>query len=75
MARTMLRARLARPLTYLKGLLSGGAVTTPTIGPSDIVANRQRQLTPSCGGIAPTAERTVGPARMIVGELDTRTRN
>src|ERR1700682_6805810 len=38
-------------------------------------ANRQRHLTPSCGGIAPTAERTVGPARMIVGELDTQTRN
>jgi transposase len=37
--------------------------------------NRQRHLTPSCGGIAPTAERTVGPARMIVGELDTQTRN
>src|SRR6476659_143797 len=25
----------------------------------------QRRLTPSCGGHAPTAERTVGPARMI----------
>ena len=37
--------------------------------------NRQRHLTPSCGGIAPTAERTVGPARMIVGEPDTQTRN
>src|SRR5450432_4590733 len=33
--------------------------------------NRQRHLTPSCGGLTPTAERTVGPARMIVGELDT----
>jgi hypothetical protein len=31
--------------------------------------------TPSCGGLAPTAERTVGPARTIVGELDTQTRN
>jgi hypothetical protein len=30
---------------------------------------------PSCGGFTPTAERTVGPARMIVGELDTQTRN
>jgi hypothetical protein len=28
-----------------------------------------------CGGFAPTAERTVGPARMIVEELDTQTRN
>ena len=37
--------------------------------------NRQRHLTPSCGGLTPTAERTVGPARMIVGELDTQTRN
>ena len=36
--------------------------------------NRQRHLTPSCGGFTPTAERTVGPARMIVGELDTQTR-
>jgi hypothetical protein len=37
--------------------------------------NRQRHLTPSCGGCTPTAERTVGPARTIVGELDTQTRN
>ena len=37
--------------------------------------NRQRHLTPSCGGLTPIAERTVGPARMIVGELDTQTRN
>ena len=28
--------------------------------------NRQRHLTPSCGGFTPTAERTMGPARMIV---------
>jgi len=27
--------------------------------------NRQRHLTPSCGGFTPTAERTVGPARTI----------
>ena len=27
--------------------------------------NRQRHLTPSCGGSTPTAERTVGPARTI----------
>src|SRR3954467_3489422 len=37
--------------------------------------NHQRHLTPSCGGFTPTAERTVGPARTIVGELDTQTRN
>ena len=37
--------------------------------------NRQRHLTPSCGGSTPTAERTVDPARTIVGELDTQTRN
>lgn len=37
--------------------------------------NRQRHLTPSCGGFTPTAERTVGPARTIDGELDTKTRN
>src|SRR5947209_6537965 len=30
---------------------------------------RQRHLTPSCGGHAPTAERTVGPARMIAESL------
>ena len=30
--------------------------------------NCQRHLTPSCGGCTPTAERTVGPARMFVGE-------
>src|SRR6185295_12316299 len=37
--------------------------------------NRQRHLTPSCGGFTPTAERTVDPARTIFGELDTQTRN
>src|SRR3954447_20538393 len=34
--------------------------------------NRQRHLTPSCGGFTPTAERTVGPARMIVESLTAR---
>ena len=29
----------------------------------------------SSGGLTLTAERTVGSARMIVGELDTQTRN
>src|SRR5690348_827775 len=29
----------------------------------------QRRLTPSCGGLALTAERTVGPARMFVESL------
>src|SRR2546423_11663486 len=29
----------------------------------------QRRLTPSCGGHAPTAERTVGSARMIAESL------
>jgi hypothetical protein len=29
----------------------------------------QRRLTPSCGGHAPTAKRTLGPARMIVESL------
>ena len=33
---------------------------------------RQRHLTPSCGGHDPTAERTVGPARMIVESLTPR---
>jgi hypothetical protein len=33
---------------------------------------RQRHLTPSCGGHAPTAQRTVGPARMIVESLTPR---
>jgi hypothetical protein len=29
----------------------------------------QRCLTPSCGGQAPTAERTVGPARNVMESL------
>src|SRR5580658_5431559 len=33
---------------------------------------RQRRLTPSCGEHASTAERTVGPARMIVESLTPR---
>src|SRR5438034_7588553 len=32
----------------------------------------QRHLTPSCGGHAPTAERTLDPARMITRELDPK---
>src|SRR5689334_10507421 len=32
----------------------------------------QRHLTPSCGGHAPTAERTLNPARMFVESLDRR---
>jgi hypothetical protein len=31
--------------------------------------NRQRHLTPSCGGLTPTAERTVGPARISLESL------
>src|SRR6476646_10726115 len=34
--------------------------------------NRQRHLTPSCGGLAPTAERTVGPARISLESLTPR---
>jgi hypothetical protein len=30
---------------------------------------RQRRLAPSCGGLAPTAERTVGPARILKESL------
>src|SRR5947209_18971885 len=32
----------------------------------------QRHLTPSCGGHAPTAERTLDPARTIRRELDPK---
>ena len=39
-------------------------------GPTAIATlNRQRHLTPSCGRCTPTAERTVAPARMIIGDL------
>ena len=34
--------------------------------------NRQRHLTPSCGGFTPTAERTVGPARISLESLTPR---
>src|SRR6476660_8066710 len=33
---------------------------------------RQRHLTPSCGGHAPTAERTMDPARMLKESLTSR---
>src|SRR5215471_7271752 len=33
---------------------------------------RQRHPTPSCGGHAPTAERTMNPARMCLESLDRR---
>src|SRR5207344_3095235 len=34
--------------------------------------NRQRHLAPSCGGLTPTAERTVGPARISLESLTPR---
>src|SRR3954470_8027121 len=34
--------------------------------------NRQRHLTPSCGGLTPTAERTMGPARISLESLTPR---
>src|SRR5258705_9058207 len=34
--------------------------------------NRQRHLTPSCGGLTPTAERTVGSARISLESLTPR---
>src|SRR4030095_4572674 len=34
--------------------------------------NRQRHLTPSCGGRTPHAERTVGPARISLENLTPR---
>jgi hypothetical protein len=37
-----------------------------------IATLRQRHLTPSCGGLTPTAERTVGPARTIAESLTPR---
>src|SRR3954466_9008429 len=33
---------------------------------------RRRHLTPSCGGQAPTAERTMDPARMLAESLTSR---
>jgi hypothetical protein len=57
-------------------MMSSPDFLRPSERPAAIATlNRQRHLTPSCGGFIPTAERTVGPARMIVGELDTQTRN
>ena len=38
----------------------------------DCNLNRQRHLTPSCGGLTPTAERTVGPARISLESLTPR---
>src|SRR5437899_3269983 len=42
----------------------------PSIGETALATLiHQRRLTPSCGGQTPTAERTVGPARMIAESL------
>jgi len=35
----------------------------------------QRHITPSCEGLTPTADRTVGSGKDVIGELDTQTRN
>jgi hypothetical protein len=40
-----------------------------SIRPRLLTLIRQRHLTPSCGGQAPTAERTVGPARILKESL------
>src|SRR6478735_3560410 len=39
------------------------------LGTASATLIRQRHPMPSCGGLAPTAERTVDPARMIAESL------
>ena len=51
---------------------SSDALRAPERAPALSTLIHQRRLTPSCGGHAPTAERTVGPARMIVESLTPR---
>src|SRR5215813_11042726 len=51
---------VVRSPDFLRALIRETAVATLI---------HQRRLTPSCGGQAPTAERTVGPARMISESL------
>ena len=58
---TSLAARYRLPAIYPFRLFDRATALSTLI--------HQRHLTPSCGGRAPTAERTVGPARMIVESL------
>src|SRR5437764_15407474 len=51
---------VVRSPDFLRALIRETALAT---------LNHQRRLTPLCGGHAPTAERTVGPARMIAESL------
>jgi len=56
----------------VKDIESPDFLCTPEKATALATLIRQRRLTPSCGGHAPTAERTVGPARMIVDSLTPR---
>ena len=51
---------------------SSDFLRTPERPTAIATLNRQRHLTPSCGGLTPTAERTVGPARISLESLTPR---
>src|SRR6476619_7187919 len=55
---------VVRSTDFLRALIRETALATALA-----TLIHQRRLTPSCGGQAPTAERTVGPARMIAESL------
>jgi hypothetical protein len=57
------------PIRLVRRLANGGSVM---VRDHPLSALHHRHLTPSCGRHAPTAERTLDPARIIGRELDPR---
>src|SRR4029079_8767912 len=53
-------------------LISSDFLRAPERPTAIATLNRQRHLTPSCGGLTPTAERTVGPVRISLESLTPR---
>ena len=51
---------------------SSDFLRTPERPTAIATLNRQRHLTPSCRGLTPTSERTVGPARIPLESLTPR---
>ena len=72
-AKHLSRMPKLEPMTHLRSMVSSSDILRAPERPTAIATlNRQRHLTPSCGGHTPTAERTVGPAIVSSESLTPR---